>query len=198
MGMSILLGLVACSLIGGNLVGAISCNADNSTLTSTISPTPTCTPSRPVNDAVSNGGFECGLAPWVPEDIVNTRHALTSPGDASSFAYEFDQVGPKVPEADMHPASVYQDIYLAAGVTYNLKFRTFFDKCTQNEGFVGVMINRAPLYTVDACDKGAGAFKDNLVQFTAAVNLINLRFEFLTNENPAVFKIDNVSVVPLH
>ncbi|KAL8918159.1 MAG: hypothetical protein Q9208_007511 [Pyrenodesmia sp. 3 TL-2023] len=189
----------SCGTAPARYSSACSCKPTiSSTLTSTASPTPTCKPSRPVNDAVSNGGFECGLAPWVAVDIVNTRHSLTSPGDASSFAYQFEQVGPKVPEADMNPAAVYQDLVLTANVPYNLKFRTFFDKCTQDEGFIGVMINRSPIYTVDACDKGAGAFKDNLVQFTAPADQTNLRFEFLTREASAVFKIDNVSVVPLH
>lgn len=128
---------------------------------------------------------------------MNTKHVITSPGDASSFAYEFDQIGPVSPDANTHPAAVYQDLVLVTGVPYNLRFRTYFDKCTQSEGFVGVMINRAAVYTVDACDKGAGAFKDNLFQFTASADQTNLRFEFLTDENAAVFKIDNVSVIPL-
>ncbi|KAL9595393.1 MAG: hypothetical protein Q9219_006468 [cf. Caloplaca sp. 3 TL-2023] len=169
-----------------------------STSTTSTSPTPTCPP-KSYNEAVINGGFECGLAPWVAEDIVNTKHSLASPGDDSTFAYEFDQIGPKGPDADMHPAAVYQDIGLVSGVPYNLRFRTFFAKCsTGSEGFVGVMINRQPVYTVDACDKGAGAFKDNLVQFYAPADSTNLRFEFLTGENEATFKIDNVSVMPLH
>ncbi|KAI4113014.1 MAG: hypothetical protein LQ338_008240, partial [Usnochroma carphineum] len=62
----------------------------------------------------------------------------------------------------MHPAAVSQDIQLVTGVPYNLKFRTYFDKCTQSEGFVGVMINHQAVYTVDACDHGAGVFTDNL------------------------------------
>lgn len=60
------------------------------------------------------------------------------------------------------------------------------------------MLNHQPVYTVDACDKGAGAFKDNLYQFTASADLTNLRFEFVIGETPATVKIDNVSVVPLH
>ncbi|KAI4145748.1 MAG: hypothetical protein L6R39_003710 [Caloplaca ligustica] len=159
---------------------------------------PTCTPTRPANDAVRNGGFECGLAPWVAEDIAGTTHKVTSPGDASNFAYEFDQVGPISPDANMHPAAVSQDIATVAGVTYNLNFRVYFDKCTQSEGFVGVMINHQPVRTVDACDApGAGFFKDANVQFTATSASTNLRFEFLIGENPATVKIDNVSAVPV-
>ncbi|KAI4253774.1 MAG: hypothetical protein L6R35_007553, partial [Caloplaca aegaea] len=102
------------------------------------------------------------------------------------------------PDAGLNPAAVYQDLRLVSGVSYNLRFRTFFDKCTTDEGFVGVMLNRSPVYTVDACDKGAGAFKDNLVQFVATSDQTELRFDFITRENDAVIKIDNVSVVPLH
>ena len=84
------------------------------------------------------------------------------------------------------------------GVPYNLRFRTFFDKCTGSEGFIGVKINGQPVYTVDACDKPAGVFNDNLVQFFARPGGDTLRFEFLDGEPDAVMKIDNVSVIPLH
>ena len=160
---------------------------------------PKCTPSAPVNDAVRNGDFECGLAPWVAEDISGTKHSTGSPGDASKFAYQFNQVGPISPDKNTHPAAVSQDLVTVTNVPYNLKFRTYFDKCTSQEGFVGVMINRQAVKTVDACDNpGAGVFKDNLIQFTASTDRTNLRFEFLIGENPATVKIDNVSVVPLH
>ena len=61
------------------------------------------------------------------------------------------------------------------------------------------MINRQPVYTVDACDKlPAGVFQDNLLQFFTSSDSTNLRFEFLIGETPAVVKIDNVSAIPLH
>ena len=53
------------------------------------------------------------------------------------------------------------------------------------------------MYTVDACDNPAGQYSNNLVQFFATGG-DNVRFEFLIGETPAVVKIDNVSVVPLH
>ncbi|CAF9931226.1 hypothetical protein IMSHALPRED_008565 [Imshaugia aleurites] len=76
-----------------------------------------------------------------------------------------------------------------------LTFRTYFDAC--GDGFVGVKLNQAPVYTVDACDYGAGAFEDNTVNFTATVSPTNLRFEFEVSETTAVVKIDNVAVVPV-
>ena len=62
---------------------------------------------------------------------------------------------------------------------------------------MGVKINQQPVYTVDPCDWPAGVFNDNLVQFFAT-GQDNVRFEFLIGETPAVFKIDNVSAVPLY
>lgn len=59
------------------------------------------------------------------------------------------------------------------------------------------MLNQVPVYTVDACDYGAGAFKDNTVSFTAASSPLNLVFQFITGEIHAVVKIDNVAVVPV-
>lgn len=60
-----------------------------------------------------------------------------------------------------------------------------------SEGFVGVMLNHAPVFTVDACDFGRGAYRDNTVNFTATVSPWNLRFEFEVGETSAVVKIDN-------
>lgn len=90
-----------------------------------------------------------------------------------------------------------QDIPTVANIPYTLRFRTFFDKCTGSEGFVGVKINGQPVYTVDACDGTAGVFNDNAIQFISAGGSTNLRFEFLVGENPAVVKIDNVNVYPV-
>ena len=161
----------------------------------TTSATTTCTPTPSIN-IVKNGGFECGLAPWVAADVSGSTHAITSPGDRSANAYEYDQVGPVTDDNYQRPASVNQDLSVTVGQSYVLKFRTYFDKCTQSEGFVGVMISRQPVYTIDACDHGAGLFTDNTLTFTAASNPLNLRFEFIIGENPAVVKIDNVVVVP--
>ena len=105
-------------------------------------------------------------------------------------------MGPVTDDNYQRPGSVNQDLTVTVGQAYVLKFRTYFDKCTQSEGFVGVMLNHQPVYTVDACDFGAGAFKDNTVYFTPTVSPFNLRFEFIIAENPAQARIDNVVVVP--
>lgn len=133
--------------------------------------------------------------------MINTKHYVRGPGSDydSPNAYEFNQVGPVDDDSNMHPASVNQDITVTPGVEYVLHFRTYFDKCTQSEGFVGVMLNHQPEYTVDACDRypsNANAFGDNAFTFTPDTSTENIRFEFLTGEPDAVIKIDNVVVLP--
>ena len=123
--------------------------------------------------------------------MTNTAHTLHRPGDASNYAYEFDQTGPIGPTSFTQPASVNQDLIVTVGASYTLTFRTYFDKCTGSEGFVGVMLNHQPVYTVDACDFGAGYYNDNTVAFLATVSPFNLRFEFLVGEPDAVVRIDN-------
>ncbi|KAL8670411.1 MAG: hypothetical protein Q9224_007673 [Gallowayella concinna] len=145
---------------------------------------------------VANGGFECGLDPWIPGDIPFSTHSIVSPGDTSTFAYEYEQVGPITDDNYQSPGSIDQDLIVTVGESYILRFRTFFDKCTPSEGFVGVMLNYAPVYAVDACDFGAGEFRDNTVPFTATVSPFNVRFEFIIGESPAQVKIDNVVVEP--
>ena len=140
---------------------------------------------------MQNGGFECGLAPWVPGDVPNSKHTVSSPGDNSNFAYEFDQTGPVDANSNMHPPSVNQDLIVTVGQSYQLTYRTYFDKCDEQEGFVGLMLNHQPVQTTDACDLGAGQFESNSYTFTATVSPFNVRFEFLTAEYPVVIKIDN-------
>lgn len=84
-----------------------------------------------------------------------------------------------------------QDLTVTVGQAYQLTYRTFFDKCDQQEGFVGVMLNHQPVKTTDACDLGAGAFKSNSYNFTATVNPLNLHFDFVAGETPVIMKIDN-------
>ncbi|KAI4214636.1 MAG: hypothetical protein LQ351_002709 [Letrouitia transgressa] len=176
---------------------ACSCKPTATTTLTTTTTTPTCTPT-PANNLIKNGGFECGLAPWVAGDVTNTRHYVRGPGDASPNAFEFNQVGPVDPASNQNPAFLTQDFTATAGTAYRLNFRTYFDKCTTREGFVGVRLNQAFGTTVDACDFGgsAGSFKSNSITFTPTTNAVNVRFEFLTNEPDAVFKLDNIAFVP--
>ncbi|KAI4244145.1 MAG: hypothetical protein L6R40_003129 [Gallowayella cf. fulva] len=180
------------------LTSTLVSSTKSSTTTSTAS-VPTCTPGRPFNDAVTNGGFECGLSPWIAQDATNSIHAITSPGDASNFAYEFQQRGPL--DSTSNPASISQDLILTSGVPYNLKFRTYFDRCTNgpSDSAVGIQINFQNVNTVNACKQGpGGVFRDGLYQFYATSDATKLRLQFFAGRTDAVIKIDNISVVPLH
>lgn len=121
----------------------------------------------------------CGISHWVAADAVDTKHSISSPGDSSMFAYEFDQLGAIGFKTRLNLA-------------YTLTLRTYFGAC--RDGFVGVMLNYAPpVYTVDTCDFGAGAVSRHYSQlyFTATVSPWNLRFEFETGERTAVVESDN-------
>lgn len=101
----------------------------------------------------------------------------------------------------MHPASINQDVSgLTVGASYTLSFSVYFDKCTQREGFVGVMLNHQPVFTFDSCDDGQQAvgkfYRVTLPPFTAAANPENVRFEYIIGEPGAVVKLDNVVITP--
>ncbi|KAM0801180.1 hypothetical protein BDR22DRAFT_214586 [Usnea florida] len=171
-----------------------SSSPSTTTTPSSTSPTtpPTCAPT-PATNLVQNGGFECGIAPWIPTDIIHTTHSLTPPAaaDNSLSAYQFTQSGPVDPSTDSNPASVNQDISpLTVGRPYVLTFRSYFAAPCGN-GFVGVMLNHQPVYTVDACDYRAGVYNDNTVDFVAAAASENLRFEFLAGDVGMIMRIDN-------
>lgn len=91
----------------------------------------------------------------------------------------------------MNPASVNQDLIVTVGQSYQLTYRTYFDKCDQSEGFIGLKLNNQAVSTTDACDLGAGAFESNSYTFTPTASPWNLRFEFEAGEYPVVMKIDN-------
>ena len=178
----------ACGTAPSRYSSACSCKP-------TITSTPTCTPT-PANNIVKNGGFECGLAPWIATDSSGSRHSISQPGDASNAAYQFNP-GPTSEETFSHPANVRQELALTLGVSYVLRFRTFFDQCASLENYVGVYFSNQQLYQIDACGNGgvAGRFFDNTVTFTAETSVGYLRFEFISVQVPATAKIDNVVVV---
>ena len=133
--------------------------------------------------------------------MVNTVHKLSSPGEASGTAYEFEKVGPGSPDADRNPAFVTQDVSgLIPGADYILSYSAFFDACVGvGTGLLGTMINRAPVYTYSGCDFGraaAGKFAPVKIPFTATVATENVRLDFLADRPGTVIKIDNVAVTP--
>ncbi|KAL8858204.1 MAG: hypothetical protein Q9178_005216 [Gyalolechia marmorata] len=165
--------------------------------TTSTSSTPTCTPPTPANNnnIVKNGGFECGLAPWIATDSSGSMHSITQPGDASNAAYQFNP-GPTSEETFSHPANVKQNLTsLTVGGEYVLRFRTYFGQCARLTNYIRVFVGRLEVTTVDSCEKVAGRYSDNVVGFVAGAGSGELVFEFISTDVPATTRIDHVVVV---
>ncbi|KAL8915004.1 MAG: hypothetical protein Q9171_000444 [Xanthocarpia ochracea] len=133
--------------------------------TTSTSRTPTCTPT-PANNVVKNGGFECGLAPWIATDSSGSVHSITQPGDASNAAYQFNP-GPTSEETFSHPANVKQNLTsLTVGAEYVLRFRTYFGQCARLTNYIRVFVLRSEVTTVDSCDNVAGRYSDNVYGYS--------------------------------
>ena len=151
---------------------------------------------------IKNGGFECGLTPWTAQDIVNSTHTLSSPGDTSNTAFEFTQVGLQDPRGNPNTASLAQNIpELVDGAGYTLVFSLFFNagSCTPQNGFLGVKIGANAVFIFRPCDQGqaaVGQFYRVVYTFTMDTGPKFLRFEFLCSRPGTVVKIDNVAITP--
>ena len=162
----------------------------------TTSTPPGCAPT-PAANLVKDGNFECGLSPpWVPRILPDNYGKLSSPGDNSPTAFEYDQY--QVPPDFFTVSNLAQNITgLTVGKNYNVTYSAYFGACEPQYGFVGVMPTGS---TFDACDRGQAAvgkfFPVDAGQFTASATVQELRFDFVIGIRPAVVKIDNVAVVP--
>lgn len=81
---------------------------------------------------------------------------------------------------------------VTVGAAYQLNFASWFDDL--QSGFIGVLVNGNPIYTIDATDRGAGVWYMNSIAYTPTTATITIRFEFLfgTQHVPSVQKIDSV------
>lgn len=122
---------------------------------------------------------------------------LRQPGNTGNFAFEAHLLQyPDTPDLGVSVRVTSQSFAVTPNVPYKLGFASWFDDL--RSGFIGVMINGSPIYTVDAGDKGAGAWHDNTVLYTPTTSSVTLRFEFLFgNEHiPSVQRLDTVTFVP--
>ncbi|KAI9890742.1 MAG: hypothetical protein M1814_003672 [Vezdaea aestivalis] len=166
--------------------------------TSTSNPT-ACPSTYPDDQQFHNGGFECPTYfPWEPQLAPGTQYQLSSPGAAGSAkAFEFYQTGPPAREAHSAQARLIQTIYgLTIGKKYRLGYSTWINR--YGAGFWGLMINGEPQQTVDAADFGGpGVWNYVTFDFTATVVTNYFIFEVITGEVGTIFKLDNVTLVPL-
>ncbi|KAK0636041.1 hypothetical protein B0T17DRAFT_595609 [Bombardia bombarda] len=170
----------------------------STTVASTTSTTPACPTAAPGN-IIPNSDFECGLSPWTVEIPDSSASAnITAPGNTGASAFEVSlHARPSTPVRGVSARIFSQPIAISPVAGYTLTFSTFFDKL--DNGFIGVMVNNNPIYTVDATDKGAGAFKQNSITFfPSSVNIV-LKFEFLFVSTIAsgVDRIDSISLVQI-
>ncbi|KAH8668926.1 hypothetical protein BX600DRAFT_496920 [Xylariales sp. PMI_506] len=148
-------------------------------------------------NAVYNGDFECGyLSSWTLEVPDTSAFALLStPGHTGSIAFEVElTAAPATPVQGVNARiTSNQPIPVVAGATYQLTFWTNFSNLQC--GFVGVMVNDIPIWTVDAGDHGAssaGSWEPNVVEYVAATDTAVLKFEYLLG--PALCQVQTDTI----
>lgn len=148
-----------------------------------------------------DGEFECGLGTWtlqVPDTAVTA--SVTGNAHIGNSAFEVDFHSPAVsPQQGVSARIISQTLQVNPGRSYYLQFYSFFDN--PNAGFIGVQINGAAVYTVDARDKGSGGWFSNDVIWVpaAGVTSATINFEFLfVSGTSSVDRIDSVVFQPFN
>lgn len=141
------------------------------------------------NQPVKNGGFECGLAPWVVNTTNRGSYSVSAPSNTGrlSFAFTTNQM-----TADFGPPSIQQTITgLTVGRQYTLHFATWFSDA--DAGFIGLVLNGTPRSTDDARDTTCcQVWKPRTYGFTAESTSLTVRFEFLASAGTHTFRLDDV------
>lgn len=151
---------------------------------------------NPGNGIVQNGGFECGIAYWQTFATTGNTFQISSPGHTGSSAFE-DRQNSLPADSGQAQAHILQVVTVVPEQSYTLRFWTFFNP-SDNNGFIGVMLNGNPVATVDPFDApGVGVWKDRNITFTAASASLEVKFEFLYGGSVVqVDRIDDVSIIP--
>ncbi|WYZ35735.1 hypothetical protein EsH8_X_000382 [Colletotrichum jinshuiense] len=183
----------ACGTVASRYISACACGP-------TCSATPTPTPCPSFGGLLTNGDFECGIAPWtleLPDPDVST--GITS-ASANSGLHSFEarllrdrpeQVPPLVTRLKSPTVPVQ------GNVPGKLTFAVWFDN--MDAGFVGVMINGLPVSTTDARDgAGWGVWKPVSVDYTPSSDTLQITFDFLYAGVASVVRIDSIVFDYLH
>ncbi|KAI4209345.1 MAG: hypothetical protein LQ351_007708 [Letrouitia transgressa] len=177
-----------CGIDRNKYSSACSCNYP---ATTTSIPVPSCAPTPSIN-LVKNGGFECGLAPWVQYNAYHTEDRLYQDGDNSKNAYVFFEQGP--PDLSAPPSSLSQDVAITTGKYYILTFRFQSAGCGV-DGTLRLLLNGQIVDSENLCTVKTYTYLDRAVGFTATGATVNVKFEFRTSDNAAAF-IDNIVLGP--
>ena len=138
-----------CSLDRYKISSACSCNPGKPTPT-TVKTTASCAPTPSIN-LVKNGGFECGLAPWVftPNDPGYT-YRFFSVGDHSQYNIILEGRG----SDNKTYATLSQNVAgTVVGQTYALTYRITYDYCYVGRDTIilRALLNGKVVDTVDVC-----------------------------------------------
>jgi hypothetical protein len=122
---------------------------------------------------------------------------VSSPGFTSNKALEVDFNPPSITTQEGISARIISPVIPATPGTEYLNWYTFFNNL--DAGFVGVVINDLPYWTVDVMDHGAGAWYDNQFSWTAGTGVTNATIQFewdfnlLHDSTHSVAKVDNIT-----
>ncbi|KAK3941002.1 hypothetical protein QBC46DRAFT_363678 [Diplogelasinospora grovesii] len=134
----------------------------STTSSSSSSTSNACTATVTPNNLIANGDFECGQAPWTIE--VPDRAAFAGLSDVGSNTGDNNfMVGlyskPATPQLGVNARIISSTFPVTPGVNYRLSFYSEFS--STQAGFIGVMVNNNPIYTVDASDFGCCQYFPN-------------------------------------
>ncbi|KAK1675820.1 hypothetical protein BDP55DRAFT_632002 [Colletotrichum godetiae] len=186
----------ACGTSVSRYISACACGP-----TCTPSSTPPCgAPSSSSGNLLTNSDFECGIAPWIVQNLdryarVGVTSAASHTGThafESRLLYDRNSQDPVVSVRLSTPVFSVQP-----GVPYKLIFWSYFDN--QAAGFIGIQFNGEPKRTLDAGDLGGwGVWKVFEVEYTPVTDKLDITLEFLYGRVASVVRVDGVEFGPLH
>jgi hypothetical protein len=131
----------------------------------------------------------------VPDSAANA--SIFSPGNTGLKAFQVHtKSAPITPEMGVSARIISSTINVAANVPSKLTFASFFTN--SDTGSIGVMINDAPVYVIDAQDAPAAAWNGNSIDYLPSTDQIVINFEFLFGPYPSYARIDTVNFNYLH
>ncbi|KAK6863538.1 hypothetical protein PG995_000066 [Apiospora arundinis] len=199
--------VAACGTTPARYLSACACGPTCATPTPTSTTTPCpAFPNPTSGNVLPNSDFECGLAPWTPQapDPSSVSYLVTSSAaDAHTGTHAFEvtlfATPATRPEQGVNARITSPQVAVARNVPYKLTFWLRFSdlRC----GFVGVMVNDQPIWTVDATDHGAasvGTWTLNQVDYTPTTDSVWVKFEYILGPALCSVRLDTVSLAPLH
>ncbi|KAK1844393.1 hypothetical protein CCHR01_12973 [Colletotrichum chrysophilum] len=163
-------------------------------------PTPTSTPCTAYGGLLTNGDFECGIAPWTIEVLdPNVKAGLTSASAHSgTTSFESKLLADRPLQEPVTSTRIKSPrVSVQRNVPCRLSFWVWFDN--MDAGFIGVMIDGQPKRTIDARDApGWGVWKEVTVDYTPQNNHVQVTFEFLYGRVASVARLDSVVLEYLH